>query len=82
MMNREIKTDLHNILEHVVCSHDYGYHDDVLMTDFGILTGYVSDNEIESYIKTAATHEYIEEDKRYWREALTEWRNKYTKQRI
>ena len=77
-MNREIKTDLENVLSHVCCAIDYGYYDDVLMVDFANLTGEVTDAEIDWYIESNKSKEYSQEDYDQWRERLTEWRDKYT----
>jgi len=76
-MNREIKTDLNNILSHIACAIDYGYYDDVLMCDFASLTGYVSDEEIKWYCDSSMSDEYGQKDWDCWHERITEWRDKY-----
>ena len=76
-MDREIKTSLCNILCHVCTAVDYGYYDDVLMTDFASLTGWVSDYEIKQYIIVNKSKEYSDEDYEQWLERITEWRDKY-----
>jgi hypothetical protein len=82
IMNREIITDLNNILSHVACAIDYGYYDDVLMTDFANLTGFVTDNEINWYCTDTEENKkqgYTQEDYEQWKERITEWRDKYCK---
>ena len=78
-MNREIKTDLDNILSHISCAIDYGYYDDVLMTDFATMTGFVTDDEINWYVESNKSVEYSQEDYDQWRERIIEWRNKFTR---
>jgi len=78
-VNREIKTDLDNILSHINCAVDYGYYDDVLMTDFATMTGFVTDDEINWYVESNKSVEYSQEDYDQWRETITEWRNKFTR---
>lgn len=76
---REIKTSLSNILSHVCCAIDYGYYDDVLMSDFAVLTGWVSDSEIEYYIQSNKADDYTQEDYDQWNERICEWRAQYCK---
>ena len=79
-MNREIKTDLENILSHVSCAIDYGYYDDVLMCDFAKLTGHVTDEEINWYCSETKENKeqgYTQEDYDIWKGRITEWRDKY-----
>tara|TARA_R110000772_G_scaffold145490_1_gene255425 strand:+ start:1271 stop:1510 length:240 start_codon:yes stop_codon:yes gene_type:complete len=78
-VNREIKTDLDNILSHISCAIDYGYYDDVLMTDFATMTGFVTDDEINWYVESNKSVEYSQEDYDQWRERIIEWRNKFTR---
>ena len=78
-MNREIKTDLDNILSHISRAIDYGYYDDVLMTDFATMTGFVTDDEINWYVESNKSVEYSQEDYDQWRERIIEWRNKFTR---
>jgi hypothetical protein len=75
--DREVKTSLFNILSHVLFAADCGYYDDVLMCDFGLLTGWVSDDEIEHYITESMSEGYSQEDYDEWLERITEWRDKY-----
>jgi len=78
-MNREIKTNLYNILSHVCCAIDYGYYNDVLMCDFAELTGMVSDEEIVKYVNENKSAEYDREDYDEWSERITKWRDEYCK---
>ncbi|AUR92144.1 hypothetical protein NVP1170O_031 [Vibrio phage 1.170.O._10N.261.52.C3] len=76
-MNREIKTDLYNILSHVTCAEDYGYYDDVLMSDLASLTGWVFDEEIDAYINDNLKPPYTQADGFEWRYRINNWRSKY-----
>lgn len=83
-MDREIKTALHNILDLVNCAEDYGFQDDVLMTAFRDMTGWVTDEEIEAFVQGFMTPEmqakgFGEEDAEAARTRVTEWRNRYCK---
>lgn len=85
MLNREVKVHLFDILSLVNCSDTYGFTDDVLMDALAELTGYVSDEEIESYARNtflseaAEEHGYTEEDYEEAIRNITLWRNTYCK---
>jgi len=79
-MNRVIETDLESTLSHIISSFDYGYSDDVLMSDYAYLTGYVTDDEINWYCSETEDNKsqgYTQEDYDKWKERITEWRDKY-----
>lgn len=78
-MNREIKTDLENILSLTACASDYGFEDDVLFDAFGkMLDGKLTDDEIEWYARSAEAEDgYDEEDYESIKERLKDFKNKY-----
>lgn len=77
-MNREIKTDLYNLLDLLNVAEDYGFRDDVLFWSIFELTGHVTDEEIHGYANQFDfTKGYGEEDVEAAIERLTEYRNQY-----
>lgn len=77
--NRDVKTDLFNILSLVSCSDIYGFSDDIFFDAMGEITGDVTDKEINAFIEETFVDEegYGEEDREEAKEKLTEWRDKY-----
>jgi len=78
-MNREIKTDLGNILSLISCADDYGFHRDVLFDAFReMLDDKLSEEEIEWYSrKLEAMDGFGEEDYLSCKKRLTNFKNKY-----
>jgi hypothetical protein len=78
-MNREIKTDLENILSLIACADDYGFADDVLFDAFrGMLNSKLTDEEIEWYARLVESEEgYTYEDYEAIKERLASFKNKY-----
>ena len=78
-MNREIKTDLENILSLIACAGDYGFADDVLFDAFReMLNSKLTDDEIEWYARLVESEEgYTEEDYEAIKERLISFKNKY-----
>lgn len=78
-MNREIKTDLENILSLIACARDYGFEDDVLFDAFKeMLEGKLSEEEIEWYARLVESEDgYTEEDYEAIKERLKDFKNKY-----
>ena len=80
-MNREIKTDLKNILSLISVAEDYGFEDVVLFSAFSdMLGGRLDLNEIEWYAKSVeAIDGFTNEDYRETKIRLTNFRIKYCK---
>lgn len=78
-MNREIKTDLENILSLIACARDYGFEDDVLFDAFREMLGNkLTDEEIEWYARSVEAEDgYTEEDYEAIKERLEDFKNKY-----
>lgn len=77
-MNRPITTDLHNILDLIVCAEGYGFKDDVLFTAFRDMIHSLSDEEIETFSREMASKDgYGDEDYEHAVEQLNEFRDKY-----
>jgi hypothetical protein len=78
-MNREIKTDLENILSLIACAEDYGFNKDVLFDAFrDMLDCKLTDDEIEWYaISVKNTEGYGQEDYDAIKETLEYFKNKY-----
>lgn len=78
-MNREIKTDLKNILSLIACASDYGFEDNVLFDAFRrMLDGKLTKEEIEWYARSVeALDGYTEEDYKAIKERLEGFKNKY-----
>jgi len=77
-MNREVKTDLENILSHISCAEDYGYADSTLFSDFASIIGTLSTEEIDWYARSVADQPgYGEEDYESIVETLTAFKNDY-----
>lgn len=76
-MTTFIQVDLDTILNLVVCAEDYGYT--TLYGDFALMTGMVSDKQINDYVDAnfVVDEDYAEEDIQNVKDSLTEWRNKY-----
>ena len=84
-MNREIKTDLYNILDLIAVSADYGFDRSILMDGLFEMIGYnLTQEEIEGYSSLYLTEEYkskgyTEDDYNSIKEILTEKAKKYNK---
>lgn len=82
--NREVTTDLENILSLINCASSYGFGRDVFYSGmFGIIKP-VNEQEIQDYASTFLTSEmrskgYTEEDYESAIEELTELNNRYGK---
>lgn len=78
-MNREIKTDLENILSLIACAVDYGFANDVLFDAFrSMLDSKLTEEEIEWYARLVESEEgYTEEDYEAIKERLEGFKNKY-----
>ena len=78
-MNREIKTDLENILSLIACADDYGFADDVLFDAFRkMLNSKLTDEEIEWYARLVESEEgYTDEDYEAIKQRLASFKNKY-----
>ena len=78
-MNREIKTDLQNILSLITCASDYGFESDILFDSFRtMLDSKLTEEEIEWYAKSIEELEgYNEEDYEVLKEKLEGFKNKY-----
>lgn len=78
-MNREIKTDLENILSLIACAGDYGFEDDVLFDAFReMLGGKLTEEEVEWYARSVEAKDgYDEEDYEAIKERLADFKNKY-----
>jgi hypothetical protein len=78
-MNREIKTDLENMLSLIACADTYGYAHDVLFDAFrGMLNSKLTYEEIEWYARLVESEEgYTEEDYEAIKEPLVVFKNKY-----
>lgn len=78
-MNREIKTDLENILSLIACARDYRFENDVLFDAFKeMLDGKLSEEEIEWYARLVESEDgYTEEDYEAIKERLWDFKNKY-----
>ena len=78
-MNRELKTDLENILSLIACASDYGFEDDVLFDAFRkMLDSQLTEQEIEWYARSVeALDGYGEEDYGVTKDRLEGFKNKY-----
>lgn len=78
-MNREIKTDLENILSLIACARDYGFEDDVLFDAFREMLGSkLTEAEIEWYARSVEAEDgYDEEDYEAIKKRLEDFKNKY-----
>ena len=78
-MNREIKTDLENILSLIACAIDYGFERDVLFDAFReMLDSKLTQEEIEWYARSVEELDgYNEEDYEAIKERLECLKNKY-----
>lgn len=76
-MTTFIQVELDTILNLVVCAEDSGWTE--LHGDFALMTGMVSDGQINTYVYENYTcnEDYAEEDADNARETLYEWRNSY-----
>lgn len=81
MMNRELKTDLENILSLIACAEDYGFKNNVLFDYFReLLDGKLTEEEIEWYARTVESEDgYDEEDYEAVKEQLDEFKDRYCK---
>lgn len=82
-LNREIKTDLFNILESINCAEDYGYADDVFYWGQFKMINPVTDEEIKAFVhhefltEEGRAQGYSEEDAEESEARLIALRNKY-----
>lgn len=81
-MNRDITTDLYNILDLVACGESYGFSHHILYYYFAEIIKPLSIEEIEAFSKTFMTEESIaegftEEDAENIKETLIDFKNKY-----
>jgi hypothetical protein len=78
-MNREIKTDLENILSLIACARDYRFEDDVLFDAFReMLDSKLTEEEIEWYARSVEAEDGRgEEDYEAIKERLEGFKNKY-----
>lgn len=76
--SRIVSTTLNDILSLVHSAEDYGFADDVFYDAMAGITGNVTDAEIEAYGESLG---WDEEDAEEVVERLTEWRDKYAKDR-
>jgi hypothetical protein len=78
-MNREIKTDLENILSLIACARDYRFEDDVLFDAFReMLDSKLTEEEIEWYARSVEAEDGCgEEDYEAIKERLEGFKNKY-----
>ena len=78
-MNREIKTDLENILSLIACASEYGFEDNVLFDAFKeMLGGVLTDEEIEWYARSVEAEDgYGEEDYEEIKERLKGFKKEY-----
>ena len=77
--NREIKTDLKNILDLISCAGDYGFERDVLFDAFkDMLGGKLTYEEIEWYARSVESMDgYNEEDYDLIKERLKTFKERY-----
>jgi hypothetical protein len=78
-MRKEIKTDLDNILDIVICSTDYGFGK-TMFFDFcsSLINKELSDQEIESFSKRLSSQDgYTQEDYESAKERLHDFKSKY-----
>lgn len=82
-MNREIKTDLDNILSLISCARTYGHENGVLFDAFSGMIGRRLDNDdIERYSRSVGDEEgYGEEDYEDIKNILTEFKLKFCDER-
>ena len=80
-LNREVKTDLEDILSLISCAEQYGFADDILFDAFSEIIGNtLTDEEIEWYARSIeAKKGYGEEDYENIKEILEEFKSKYIK---
>lgn len=78
-MNREIKTDLENILSLIACAADYGFANNVLFDAFrSMLDDKLTAEEIEWYARHVESEDgYTDEDYEEIKETLEGFKNKY-----
>lgn len=78
-MNREIKTNLKNILDLIACASDYGFEDEVLFDAFREMLGSkLTNEEIEVHARSVEVMEgYGKEDYEVIKERLKGFKDKY-----
>ena len=78
-MNREIKTDLENILSLIACAGDYGFANDVLFDALrSMLDSKLTEEEIEWYARLVESKDgYTKEDYEAIKKTLEGFKNKY-----
>ena len=74
---KTVQVKINDILALVHCAEDYGYT--TLYADFAAMTGYVSQDQISSYINQHVKHSdgYTEEDQEQADDVLGKWRDDY-----
>ena len=79
-IDREIKTDLRNLLSMVSCAPTYGHGNGVFYDFVTQLVGVVTDDELEQYAREVASEPgYGEEDYEEILETLHRWKKQYVK---
>lgn len=83
-LDRQITTDLFEVLDILYAAEDYGYAKSVLISFLFKLVGKISEEEIEAFAQTFLTEEmrkkgYGEEDYEIIKERLTNYANHYNK---
>jgi len=77
-IDREIKTDLRNILSMVSCAEDYGFAGQIFFGFAAGLAGDVTNEELDEYAReVAAADGYGEEDYEEILETLKAWKATY-----
>lgn len=84
-MNREVKTDLYDVLGMICTANDYGHNGQIAMAFLFGLTGDLTKEEIETYCREeflsdeAQEKGYGEEDYESVKEIITEFAKQYNK---
>lgn len=77
-IDREVKTDLRNVLSMVSCAYTYGHGNQIFFGFAAQMTGPVTDQEIEEYAREIADLDgYTEEDYQEIAKTLREWKATY-----
>lgn len=78
-MNREIKTDLENVLSLIVCADDYGFADNAISGAFkNILNSKLTEGEIEWYARLVESEDgNTKDDYEAIKKRLTYFKEKY-----
>lgn len=76
MLNRELKTDLRDILSMISCADDYGHNNQIFRHWAAHMCETLTEEEIEAYAREVADEPgYEEEDYECTKERLMEWYN-------